>query len=84
MPQDAELTESEEGKRVITEDGEEIGRITEVHHNAAAVKPDRGLTDQLRSALGWGDTDKETYRLQAGDVSRVTDETVVVHGDLGE
>ena len=83
MPADPELTDADEGKRVVTPDGDEIGRIEEVHGNVAAVDPGTGLTDQLRSALGWG-SDETEHRLQADDVSQVTDDTVVVHGDIRE
>ena len=86
MPQDPQLTGREEGKKVVTPDGDDIGQIIGVHNNVATVEPDPGLTDQIRSTLGWErpDPDTETYRLQAADVSTVTDETVVVHGDVEE
>lgn len=86
MPEDIRLTDAEEGKNVVTPDGDEIGRITGVHDNVAAVKPDSGLTDRIRSTLGWKGQgpDTETYRLQAADVDSVTDETVVVHGHFEE
>lgn len=86
MPADPELTDAEKGKTVVTEEGDELGQITSVRNNMAAVKPDPGLTDQLRARLGWGssDSDDETYRLQAADVSNVTDDTVVVHSSFEE
>lgn len=84
MPDDPQLTDAEEGKKVVTPDGEEIGKITGVHDNVASVEPDPELTDQIRSALGWErqGLDTETHRLQGSDVSRVTDDTVVIQGDF--
>lgn len=86
MPDDPQLTDAEKGKTVVTSDGDEIGQITGVYENVAAVDPDPGLTDRIRSALGWedSDSDSETYRLQAADVSNVTSDTVVVHGHFEE
>ena len=86
MPEDPQLTDAEEGKTVVTPDGDEIGQITNVRNNVASVKPDPGLTDRIRSRLDWGgsDSDTETYRLQAADVSNVTSDTVVVHGTFEE
>ena len=86
MPQDPQLTETEKGKTVVTPDGDEIGRIAGVENNVAAVDPDPGLTDRIRSALGWedSDSDSETYRLQAADVNNVTSDTVVVQGHFEE
>ena len=86
MPEDPQLTDTEVGKTVVTPDGDEIGQVTNVHNNVATVEPDPGLTDRLRAVLDWegSDSDSETYRLQAADVSNVTDDTVVVHGSFEE
>lgn len=86
MPEDPQLTDTEVGKTVVTPDGDEIGQITDVHNNVATVEPDPGLADRFRAVLDWegSDSDSETYRLQAGDVSNVTADTVVVHGSFEE
>lgn len=86
MPDDPRLTDDEEGKTVVTAGGDEIGTVTDVHHNVAAVKPASGLPERIKSVLGGErqDPDPETYRLQAADVDTVTDETVVVRGHIEE
>lgn len=76
------LTDSDVGKTVVTEDGEEIGRIADVADDAAAVEPDAGLTDQLRSRLGWeGGGEDESHRIREESVSDISGDTVVVDAD---
>jgi hypothetical protein len=71
-----DITEDEEGKQVVGPDGEEVGRIVTVEHGTAHVDPDPGITDTVKSKLGWADTDEETYPLQEASVSEVTDDEV--------
>lgn len=70
------LTEDDEGKRVITQDGDEIGMIAEVRGGTAYVDPDPGMFDRIKSELDWGDADEDTYPLNADDISEVTDDEV--------
>lgn len=71
------FTEDDEGKTVINDDGEEVGMIATVEHGTAHVNPDPGLTDTIKSTLGWGDSDDEdTYPLQEESVASVTDDEV--------
>lgn len=71
-----DITEDDEGKRVVGPDGEEIGRITAVEHGTAHVDPDPGITDTVMSKLGWGDADEDTYPLQEASVESITDDEV--------
>lgn len=73
-----EYTDGDEGKKVVNANGETIGRIAAVHGNTAHVDPDPGLLDTMRSKLGWGDTDGDTYPLKDEDVTEITDEAVHV------
>lgn len=71
------LTEDDEGKRVINSHGDEIGRVIEVEHGAAHVDPDPGITEKLKSKLGWGDEDDtETYRLGRDSIEAVTSDEI--------
>lgn len=71
------FTEDDEGKTVVNDEGEEVGMVATVEHGTAYVDPDPGLTDTIKSTLGWGDSDDEdTYPLQEESVASVTDDEV--------
>ena len=76
------LTDSDVGKAVVTEEGDEIGRITDVADDAAAVEPYPDLTDQLKSRLGWeGGGEEESHRIREESVSEISGDTVVVSAE---
>lgn len=70
------LTEDDEGKRVVSTDGEKIGMVAEVRSGTAYVDPDPGMFDQIKAKLNWGDVDEDTYPLNADDVAEVTDDEI--------
>ncbi|WP_336023304.1 PRC-barrel domain containing protein [Halobellus salinisoli] len=76
MQNDVTLTEDDEGKNVVNYNGEQIGRVIEVEHGEAHVDPDPGLTDTIRSKLGWGEGDKESYRLDNSKIESVSDNEI--------
>lgn len=86
MATEVTLTEQDEGKVVVTRSDEEIGRITSVKNNAAAVQADTGLTGRIRSTLGWesAESGTDSYRLQAADVESKTSNRVIVRDDFRE
>lgn len=71
-----QLTESDEGKRVVSADGDGIGRIIEVRDGTAYVDPDPSMIDSVKAKLDWGDVDDDTYPLGPDHVSNVTDDEV--------
>ena len=70
------LSDSDEGKKVVNASSENIGRVVEVERGTAHVDPDPDLTDTIKSKLGWGESDEETYRLEASRIDTVTDDEV--------
>lgn len=72
----SQLTEEDEGKRVVTSTGDEVGMITEVRGATAHVDADPGMFDSIKAKLDWEDTDKDTYPLDASNVAEVTDDEV--------
>lgn len=72
----ANFTEKDEGKSVIDADGDEVGIVSDVEHGTAYVDPDPDLTDTVKSQLGWGEADEETYALQEDNVETITDEEI--------
>lgn len=76
MQDDHTLTEADEGKDVVNSDGDKIGRVVNVEHGKAHVDPDPGLTDTIRSTLGWGDDDQEDYVLDTSSIETVSDSEI--------
>lgn len=76
MRDDTTLTEEDEGKRVVNDHGDEIGRVLEVKGETAFVDPDPGLADTIMSTLGWSEADEDTYRLDSSKIDTVTDDEV--------
>lgn len=77
-----EITDDDQGKKVVNDRGDEIGIVKDVQAGTAHVDPDPGMTDQLKSKLGWGDTDDDTYPLQESMIEDVTDDEIRVRGDM--
>lgn len=70
------ITDDDEGKAVVDSHGEEIGMITEVKSGTAYVDADPGITEAIRSKLGWGEADHDDYPLEKSRVHTVTDDEV--------
>lgn len=52
------LTKSDEGKPVVTEDGEYVGKIVKVVDETAYVSPNPSLSNEVKSQLGWDEAEK--------------------------
>lgn len=76
MQNDVTLTEDDEGKDVVNSNGDEVGRVIEVTHGEGHVEPDPGIADTIKTTLGWGEADGDTYRLSASDIEHVTDDEI--------
>ena len=70
------ITESEEGKRVVDDDGDTVGRVTNVRDGQAYVDPDPGITGTVKAKLGWEEEDIEDYPLADHQVKAVTDDEI--------
>jgi sporulation protein YlmC with PRC-barrel domain len=70
------LTADDEGKKVINANGTEVGRVIEVEHGTAHVEPDPGVTDTVRSKLGWGEGDEDSYELDTGNIESISDDEI--------
>lgn len=76
------ITEEDEGKSVVNSTGEKIGMVTGVKAGTAYVDPDPGITDSIRSKLGWSDIDQDDFALQADRVDTITDDEIRLKGNL--
>mgnify|MGYP000589719578 CR=1 FL=1 len=76
MSPEISMTADDEGKTVIDETGDEIGRVVEVENGRAYVDPDPSVTDTVMSKLGWGSRDGGSYLLENEAIETVTDDEV--------
>jgi len=74
-------TEDDEGKTVVNADGDEIGMVVAVESGQTYVDPHPSITDRIRTALGWGDHDEDTYPVETDQVARIDDDRVVLSVD---
>lgn len=70
------LDEDDEGKDVVASNSDKVGVVKDVSRGTAHVDPDPGITDEVKSSLGWGDRDEDTFPLDESDVETVTDDEV--------
>jgi hypothetical protein len=69
------------GMSVLDDASEEVGTVATVEGDTAYVDLDPGLTDEVKSSLGFGDTDEDTYALRDEMVDTVDDDGVHLHGE---
>jgi len=72
----ANLTNDDQGKHVVNSNGDTVGMISKVEGNTAHVDPDPGITDKIRSTLGWEDKDADEYALTGDHISEITNDEV--------
>jgi len=77
-----ELTEEDEGKKVVNYDGDTIGVISGFRGGQAYVDPDPGISEKIMSTLGWTDVDEDDYALDSDRVEHVTDDEVRLTSEL--
>lgn len=76
------ITEEDEGKKVVGSTGDKIGIVSSVRGGTAYVDPDPGLTDNIKSKLGWGDVDQDDYPLDESNIESVTDDEIRLGSDF--
>ncbi len=76
MNDDVTLTGDDEGKPVITSNGDRIGSIATVERGKAYVDPNPGLTDTIRSKLGSNESDETDYLLNTSSIESVSDDAI--------
>lgn len=71
-----DFEERDEGKRVVTADGEMVGTVEQVQGSRAHVRPGENLARSVRRRLGWSEEDEETYELQKRAVDRIESDEI--------
>jgi sporulation protein YlmC with PRC-barrel domain len=72
------LTADEQGKRVVNEDGETVGMVTNVDETAgkAYVDSDPNIAEKIMSRLGWDTMDADDYAIEQHQVDSITDDEI--------
>lgn len=69
------ISEDDIGKQVVAGD-KEVGTVSDVDDRMLYVDPESSLTDRIKSALDWGDTDDDSYSVERDQIESVDDEEV--------
>lgn len=70
------FSEEDEGKKVVNATGEDIGMVKKVQGDRAHVDPSPGLTDAIRSKLGWTEAGDDDYVLESDRVEMIDEDTI--------
>lgn len=70
------------GKKVLTADGEMVGRVSHVAWGEVHVEPAPNLPDSVRGRLGWTERGENSYLLRPGVITEVDDETIRLKEDV--
>jgi hypothetical protein len=73
------ITEEDQGKQIVSSDGESIGTVMKVDAGVVHVNLDSDLPESVRQRFDWGEADD--YTLQETEIEAVTDDEVVVRPD---
>jgi hypothetical protein len=73
-----EFTDNDEGKAVVDTAGERIGIISKVREGTAFVTPRAGVGERIKTKLGWGTVEDDSYPLMDEAVEAVTDDEIRV------
>ncbi|MFC7068767.1 hypothetical protein [Halobaculum lipolyticum] len=71
----------DEGKRVVTADGDEIGTVEQVVGAMAHVRPSGSLSQSVRRRLGWAE-ESDTYELRTSTVDVITSDEIALKRNL--
>jgi sporulation protein YlmC with PRC-barrel domain len=70
------FTSEDEGKPVMTKDGETVGTVAEAAGTELHVEPDTGLSQSIRRRLGWAEQEQDTFSIRQSNVARITDDEI--------
>jgi sporulation protein YlmC with PRC-barrel domain len=66
---------SDEGKTVVTADGDEVGTIEKIEGDMAHVRPKGSLSRSIRRRLGWAE-DEDAYEIEHSRVQKISGDEV--------
>ena len=71
-----DFTADEEGKPVVTANGDTIGYVRDVDVRTAHVEPGPDMSDSIKSRLDWSATEEKTYQLDEDYVESITGDEI--------
>lgn len=71
-----DFSSDDEGKRVVTADGDEVGTVEQTAGSMAHIRPNENLSRSVRRRLGWSEEGEETYELETSNVEEITDDEI--------
>lgn len=77
-----EFKSDDEGKRVMTADGDVVGTVEEASENTARVRPAENLSRSIRRRLGWSEEDEESFELDHSKVEQISGDEIRLKRDL--
>lgn len=76
------FSSKDEGKRVVTADGDMVGTVESASGSTAHITVDDDLAQNTRRRLGWTEEGEETYRLRKSNVDRIEGDEIRLKKDL--
>lgn len=73
--------DDDEGKRVVTADGDEVGTVSRVEENQLHIMPSEDLSRGVRRRLGWAEDDDD-YVLRKSKVDTIEGDEVKLKQNL--
>lgn len=70
------ISEDDEGKTVLNQNGETIGMVSSVQGDRMFVNPEPGITDKIKSKLGWEGVGENDYVVRENDIETVTGDAI--------
>lgn len=77
-----EFSSEDEGKQVVTADGDMVGTVDSIAGSSAHIKPSSDLSRSVRRRLGWTEEGEETYELEHSKVDRITSDEIRLQSNL--
>ena len=72
------VSEDDEGKTVVDDAGDTVGRVAEVRGDTLYVDPHSGFFERLEAALGWESNDDDTYPITTDQIAEIDGRRVVL------
>lgn len=73
--------DDDEGKRVVTADGDEIGTVSRAEESRLHIKPAENLSRSVRRRLGWSE-DEDDYVLRKSKVDSIAGDEIHLKKNL--
>ena len=70
------FTPDDEGKRVVTADGDVVGTVDTAAGSSAHVRADENISQSMRRRLGWTEEHQDTFELDQSTIDRITDDEI--------